>query len=136
MMCCTVVSWSRTRASNGAMDASMMMTRSSAWLMTYASCSGNRRMLSVCNTAPMHGMARYASMWVWLFHMNVPTRSPGCTPKRASAEASRSARSATCANVLSTYAPPASSAAPVNVMILLLACTCRPYRKTGSNVSW
>ena len=30
-----------------------MTTLSSAWLMTYASCSGNSRMLSVCSTAPM-----------------------------------------------------------------------------------
>ena len=33
-------------------------------------------MFSVCSTAPMHGIARYASRCVWLFHMNVPTRSP------------------------------------------------------------
>ena len=49
---------------------------SSPWLMTYASCSGNSRMFSVCSTAPIDGIARYASMCSCEFHMNVPTRSP------------------------------------------------------------
>ena len=56
-------------------------------------------MLSVCSTAPMHGTAKYASRCSWLFHMNVPTASPGATPSRASAFARRSAFSATWAKV-------------------------------------
>ena len=38
--------------------ASTNTTRSRAWLTMYTSCSANSRMLSVCNTAPMHGTAR------------------------------------------------------------------------------
>ena len=57
-----------------------MMILSSAWLITYASCSGNSRMLSVCSTAPMHGIAKYASRCSCVFQQNVPTRSPSPMP--------------------------------------------------------
>jgi len=40
----------------------------------------------------------YSSRWRWLFHANVPTRSPGSTPSRDSERASRSMRSATAPN--------------------------------------
>ena len=56
-------------------------------------------MLSVCSTAPMAGMARYASRWPWLFQQKVPTRSPGSMPSRVRAAASFSARMATSAKV-------------------------------------
>ena len=85
-------------ASNGMSESSTMMILSSAWLTTYASCSGNRRMLSVCSTAPMHGIAKYASRCSCVFQQNVPTRSPSATPSFVSAAASRSALSATSAN--------------------------------------
>ena len=56
-------------------------------------------MLRVCSTAPMAGMARYASRWPWLFQQKVPTRSPGSMPSRVRAAASFSARVATSAKV-------------------------------------
>src|SRR4051795_4284318 len=52
-------------------------------------------MLSVCSTAPMQGIARYASRWRCEFHANVATRSPSFTPSDSSAPASRSVRSQT-----------------------------------------
>jgi len=54
-------------------------------------------MFSVCSTAPMHGTAKYSSKWRWLFHANVPTRSPCSMPSARSARASRSTRSETSA---------------------------------------
>ena len=66
-------------------------------------------------TAPIPGMARYASWWVWLFHRNVPTRSLSATPRRLRAAASRSARSATSAKVALVDSP----SAPVMVVTRL-----------------
>ena len=43
----------------------------------------------------MQGIAKYASRCSWVFHVNVPTRSPDSTPRRRSAADSRSTRSAT-----------------------------------------
>ena len=37
-------------------------------------------MFSVCSTAPMHGIAKYASRCSCVFQQNVPTRSPSRTP--------------------------------------------------------
>ncbi len=41
-------------------------------------------------------------MCAWLFHMNVATRSPCCTPNLVSAAANRSARLETWKNVASS----------------------------------
>ena len=68
------------RASSGTRSSSTMITRSAACSTMYVSCSGKSRRLSVWSTAPMHGMAKYASMCSWVFHMKVPTRSPGSIP--------------------------------------------------------
>src|ERR1700683_4456255 len=45
-------------------------------------------MFKVWSTAPIPGMARYASRWVWLFHRKVPPRSlsPPPPPPRALAQ--------------------------------------------------
>ena len=52
----------------------------------------------VCITAPMPGMAKYASWCSELFQPKVATRSPGRTPRRRSPAASWSARSASAPN--------------------------------------
>ena len=57
MTCLTVGIWSRTFSKAVIKELSTMMTKSSAWLMMKANCSGKSRMLSVCKTAPMHGTA-------------------------------------------------------------------------------
>ena len=69
----------------------------------------------MCRTAPIPGMARYASRWVWLFHRKVPTRSLSPTPMASSALASRSARSATSVNEAWVNSP----AGPVMVITWL-----------------
>ena len=66
-----------------------MTTWSSAWLTTYAICSGKSRMLIACSTAPMDWTPRYASRCSSLFHMNVPTRWSPSMPRPRSACASR-----------------------------------------------
>ena len=61
----------------------------------------------VCITAPMPGMAKYASRCSELFQPKVATLSPGWTPRRRSAAASCSARSASAPNSM-RRAPSAS----------------------------
>ena len=80
-------------------------------------------MFSVCSTAPMQGMARYASRWPWLFQQKVPTRSPCSMPSRVRAAASFSARAATSAKV-AERCPPSST-----VMTVLSPCTCCPWSR-------
>ena len=54
----TVDSCEATGASTGTSVESTRTTRSSAWLATNTSCSGDRRMLRVCSTEPMQGTAK------------------------------------------------------------------------------
>ncbi len=93
--CSTVGRCSRIAASSGTSEPSTMTTLSSASLTMWTSCCGVRRRLRVCSTAPMQGIARYASRCSWLFQARVATRSPGFTPIPASTLARRAARSAT-----------------------------------------
>ena len=58
----------------------------------YARSAPESRGLSVCSTAPITGMAKYASRCSEWFHPSVATRSPGRTPSRCSALASFCAR--------------------------------------------
>lgn len=53
---------------------------SSAWLTIQTSCSAGSRRLSVCSTAPIEGIDRYASTCSALFHMRVATRWSPSTP--------------------------------------------------------
>jgi hypothetical protein len=64
-----------------------------------------------------------------VFHENVPTRSPGRIPRRASAAASRSARSATSAN------DARREPSPSQVTTWLPALITRPWRKSEVMVS-
>ena len=71
---CTVVICGSTGASWAIRELSAMTIWSSASLAMYAICSGDNRMLRVWSTAPIDGMARYATVCSALFHMNVATR--------------------------------------------------------------
>ena len=75
-----------------------MTTRSAAWLTIQTSCSAGSRRLRVCSTAPMEGIAKYASTCSALFHMRVATRSSPSTPSSSRrAWASWAARAPTSA---------------------------------------
>ena len=59
----TLVSVGSSFSTSGTKLRSKNRTVSSAWLMMYSSCSGNRRGLTVCSTAPMPDTPKYSSMW-------------------------------------------------------------------------
>ena len=84
----------------------------------------------VCITAPMPGMAKYASWCSELFQAKVATRSPGSTPSRRRAAASCSARSASAPNWMRRRAPSASQ-----VTTSLSAYRVRPCAKMCPIVS-
>src|SRR3954468_14444085 len=83
-------------------------------------------MLRVCSTAPMHGAARYASRWCWLFQANVATRSPAPTPSSRSPRHSRSTRSPTSAYVARAF--------PASVSVTTSASPFMP--RIRSSTSW
>ena len=88
-------------------------------------------MFSVCSTAPMDGIARYASRCSALFHMNVPTRWSPSTPSERSAFASRAVRSPTAA-----YVRRRDGSSPAQVTTSLSPNTVVPYRMIAETVSW
>ena len=75
-------------STSGRKARSKHMISSSAWLMMYSTCSGNRRGLTVLMIAPMPDTAKYSSKWRWVFHASVPTRDDGAMPSETSAFAS------------------------------------------------
>src|SRR5262249_43552699 len=99
-----------------------------------------RRTLRVWSTAP-DGTARYASRCSCVFQQNVPTRSPGRTPRRASPAASRSARSPTSLkrarrtplpSQVTTSLPPWTSRPCAKSAVMVRGCSCIVPRSMDS----
>lgn len=106
-------------------------TRSAAWLTMKTSCSAGRRRFRVCRTAPMEGIARYASTCSALFHMSVATRSSPVTPSSSrSAPASWVARAPASAKLRRC-----GSASPVQVVIRDFPWIVIPWRRMRVTVS-
>lgn len=78
--CSTEGRWGSSGASSGSSEPLARTTLSSAWLTIQTSCSAGSRRLRVCSTAPIEGIARYASTCSALFHMRVATRWSPSTP--------------------------------------------------------
>ncbi|MGY3681454.1 hypothetical protein ACVWXU_005077 [Streptomyces sp. TE33382] len=92
--------WGSSGTRSGSSEPLTITALSSAWLTIQTSCSAGSRRLRVWSTAPMEGMARYASTCSALFHMRVPTLwSPSIPSSSRSALASCVARAPTSAKV-------------------------------------
>jgi hypothetical protein len=73
----------------------------------YARSFGERRRFNVWSTAPIVGIAQYASTWRAWFHAKVATRSPDFTPRRTSAFDNRAARAHVAPYVVRSTTPSA-----------------------------
>ncbi len=130
-MCSTDGSLGSSGASSGISEPLTMMTLSAAWLTIHTSCSAGSRRLSVCSTAPMDGIAKYASTCSALFHIRVATRSSPRTPSSSR----RAFASCTARRPASAKLRRCGSASPVQVMIWDRPCTSAPCTRMRVTVS-